>query len=84
MVTTKSELIKSAVLFEGEVLRLGLPVCRERLEKFEKKYKMKTETFLRKFEKGMLGDKPEWFDWLFEYKAYKHLRERLGAIRQIA
>ncbi len=37
MVMAKSELIKSAVLFEEEVLGLGLPVCRERLKRFEKK-----------------------------------------------
>ncbi len=33
--------------------------CKE----FEKKYKMNSVSFLRKFESGELGDDAQWFDW---------------------
>ncbi len=33
--------------------------CKE----FEKKYKMNSNLFLRKFESGELGDDAQWFDW---------------------
>lgn len=70
--------IKNALQFERDVFGLFLPIYEQKLKNFEKKYKMKSEDFFEKFNKGELGDNEEWFDWLFDYKAWKHLKEIVG------
>ena len=57
---------------------------KQELKQFEKKNKMKTKEFVKKFEKGELGDEEKWFDWLFAYKAYKHVKKRLEAFKGIS
>ncbi len=36
---------------------------RKTIKEFEVKYKISTRAFLKKFEKGQLGDEPDYFDW---------------------
>jgi len=35
----------------------------KQIKRFEKKYKIDTKTFLKKFEAGVLGDDQDFFDW---------------------
>ncbi len=42
----------------------------QRLVKFEEKYDMKSDIFIRDFESGKLGDDADWFDWLFVWEAW--------------
>lgn len=79
-----NSIIRNALLFEKEIFGLALPIYAQRLKEFEKNYGMSSTEFYQKFEKGELGDDPEWFDWLFEYKAYRHLKERLEVMESIA
>ena len=79
---TKS-LIKSSLNIEENILNLGLNKWRNKLKKFEKEHKISTETFVNKFNKGELGDDKKWFEWLFAYKAYNHVKEKLNLVKGI-
>ena len=76
-------IIRNALLFEKDLFCLGLQSYAGRLKEFEEKHGMSSQEFYKKFQEGELGDNPEWFDWLFEYKAYRHLKERLEAVERI-
>lgn len=80
---TNNSLIKNALLFEKEIFCLALPDYAERLKEFERNHSMTSDEFFEKFQNGVLGDDPEWFDWLFQYKAYKHLKERLKSMESL-
>ena len=77
-------IVKSGIKIEENIIRFSLNTYRRELHSFEKKYKMKTKDFVKKFESGKLDDKPEWFDWLFAYKAYLHVKKRLEAFKGIS
>ena len=81
-ISINDPLIKNAILFEKDIFFLAQESYVERLKKFEEKYKMSTKEFKKKFQEGKLGDEPEWFDWLFEYKALNHLKEKLRAMER--
>ncbi len=44
---------------------------------------MSREEFIQKFESGDLGDDAEWFDFLFAYRAYEHVRKKLKVVEEI-
>ncbi len=69
-------ILKSGILFKKKLLSVKVENYLKRLEVFEKKHKMKSEAFLKKFNSGELGDDEEWFDWLFVYEAYKKIIEQ--------
>lgn len=79
---TKS-LIRSSLNIEENILNLGLSKWKSRLKEFEKEHKISTETFVNKFNKGELGDDKKWFEWIFAYKAYNHVREKLNLVKGI-
>ena len=79
---TKS-LIKSSLNIEENVLNLGLNKWRNKLKEFEKEHKISTETFVKKFNKGELGDDKKWFEWIFAHKAYNHIKEKINLVKGI-
>jgi len=50
---------------------------------FEKKYKISRTDFIQKFESGELGDDAEWFEFLFAYRAFEHVKKKLKLIEEI-
>ncbi len=77
------------------ILRAGLNLQRklndiktekyfQRLIKFEEKYNMKSDTFIRDFESGKLGDDADWFDWLFVWKAWNKSVEKSQIIESLS
>jgi len=77
------------------ILRTGLNLQRklndiktekyfERLIKFEEKYNMKSDKFIREFESGKLGDDSDWFDWLFVWKAWNRSVEKSQIIESLS
>lgn len=80
---TKS-LIKSSLDKEGNILNLGLNKWKSKLREFEKENRISTETFVKKFNSGELGDDKKWFGWIFAYKAYKHIKEKLSLMKGIS
>ncbi|MCH8319264.1 MAG: hypothetical protein IIA88_12365 [Bacteroidetes bacterium] len=49
----------------------------QKLKYFEKKYKIKTADFVKRFEKGDMGDKEDFFEWLAIFKGKKHWEDKL-------
>ena len=80
---TKS-LIKSSLNKEENLLNLGLSKWKSKLREFEKENKISTEAFVKKFNSGKLGDDKKWFEWVFAYKAYNHIKEKLDLMKGIA
>jgi len=70
------QILKSGIVFKKKLLSVKAGNYLKRLKAFENKHKMKSETFLNKFNTGKLGDDEEWFDWLFVYEAYNRITEQ--------
>ena len=79
---TKS-LIKSSLNIEENILNLGLNKWKNKLNELKKEHKISTEKFVSKFNKGELGDDKKWFEWMFAYKAYNHVKEKLNLVKGI-
>ena len=75
--------VKSGLAIEENILKISLEEYKEDLETFERKYRMSSEIFIQKFESGDLGDDAKWFDFLFAYRAYEHVRKKLKLIEEI-
>ena len=76
-------IVKSGLAIEENILKLSLDEYKKDLETFERRYKMPREVFIQKFESGDLGDDAEWFDFLFAYRAYEHVKKKLKLIGEI-
>lgn len=77
-------LIRSSLTMEEKILNLGLHKWKIKLTEFEKEHNMSTEEFINKFNKGELGDDKIWFKWLFAFKAYAHIENKLRLIKKIS
>jgi len=69
-------ILKSSIALKQKLLKSKSESYRKRLKVFEKKYKMKSDHFIKAFNAGKLGDDEEWFDWLFLYEAYNKVTEQ--------
>jgi hypothetical protein len=66
-------LLRAGVALKEKILSTKADNYLRRLKAFEKKHRMKSEQFVKKFKMGKLGDDEEWFDWLFVYEAYQKI-----------
>ncbi|MBI5649512.1 MAG: hypothetical protein HZC40_03565 [Chloroflexi bacterium] len=48
------------------------------LRGYEKKYKMTSAEFYRRFQAAELEELPDFFDWRVEYNAYRNLKEKIA------
>ena len=44
-------------------IEFAIAMLRDEMAPYEKKYSMKWEEFIKKFEAGKLGDERHWFEW---------------------
>ncbi len=51
------------------------------LKEFERKYHISTQTFLKKFEGGLMGDETDYFDWYAFAKLLSQWQKTQSAIR---
>jgi hypothetical protein len=65
---------------ERALLRVKARILKGRIEDFEKRFNMKSEEFLEKFESGELGDDEEFFLWWSFLQALKGVEERMGIV----
>ena len=84
---TKNKIV-SSIINEGLNLKKialthSLRNYQSELGAFEKKYKMKSKIFVKKFESGILGDEASWFEWLFIYRAMQKTEEKLKLLKTI-
>jgi len=53
------------------------------LEEFEHKYQLNTDTFLKRFESGEIGDDADYFDWYAFARLLEQWRKTQSAIRSL-
>lgn len=80
----KLKIIKQGIIREKNIASLGIRSYLSAIKNFEKKYNMGTKEFLDRYKSGELGDDKKWFEWLFHYKAYRHLKGKIRAIKAIS
>ena len=66
-------LIRMAVENELKMLRAGIARTSSKLRGLEKKYKMNSQEFYDKFNRGELGDNMEYVRWAGEYETLQQL-----------
>ncbi len=77
-------LIKSAINFEISRLEIGLNKTNREIQKFEKKYEVSSETFLREYTaENLQGGDDEYISWLGEIKINDKMREELSNLKAI-
>jgi len=76
-------IIKSGLAIEENLLKMSLDEYGKDLAIIEKKYEISRTDFIQKFESGELGDDAEWFDFLFAYRAFEHVKKKLKLIEEI-
>ncbi len=64
-------------------LKIAINQTKKILEQFEKHYKMKTDSFYKKFQQGLLGDKIDFIEWAGEKEILNRLKNKLAEIREI-
>ena len=77
-------LLRSGLLLKARILNLRAENYLSRIKKFEKKYKMKSDIFIKQYRQGLLGDDEIWLDWLFVYEAYGKIIEQRKIIAELS
>jgi hypothetical protein len=75
-----SSIIVEALQRERALLRVKAKILKSRVEDFEKRFNMKSEEFLEKFESGELGDDEEFFLWWSFLQALRSVEERMKIV----
>lgn len=60
--------IKESLEREFNICANTISFYKRRIKALEKKYSMTTSSFLKKFEKGEMGDEQDFFDWYAFHK----------------
>ncbi len=76
-----SKTIDKLMEYKIEQLKKDLKEIKSKLCIFEKKYKMSSKNFIKKFESGKLGDDVNFIQWSSLYDMYVRIESRLNSIR---
>ena len=78
------EVLKEVMAMESSRLRYSLNLAKKRLKKFETKYNISSEKFIREWTaEDLPGKDLEYVEWAGEYKLYLTMNERLLVLRGI-
>ncbi len=79
-----AEILEEVLEKEALRLRYGMNLARNRLKKFEKKYNISSEIFIKEWAAEDLDGKDmEYVEWAGEYQFYAGLNERLRILESI-
>ena len=79
-----AEILIDALETEGSRLKYSLRLAKNRLRRFEKKYNVSSEKFIREWSaENLKGEDMEYVEWAGEYKLSLRLNERLVALKSI-
>ena len=67
LVTIAKE-VRESLKREFNISSRAISFYKKRIKSLEKKYRMTTSDFLKKFEKGDMGDEQDFFDWYAFHK----------------
>ncbi len=73
--------IKTSLKREHFLCSNAIAFYKSALKQFEKKYRLSTSAFLKKFEEGRMGDEADNFDWFAFAKLLAGWQKTLSAIR---
>lgn len=77
----QKQAVLTAVQREVDIGNFLVERYKEKLDYFEKKYKLSTGDFIGKFESGKLGDTEELFEWFAVAQAEKHWQGKLMELK---
>ena len=75
--------IKDSIHREIILLESKINLVKSEIKKFEKEYKLTSSGFLKKLEKGELGDSQDYFEWWGLIKGLKTLVDRLKKAKAV-
>jgi len=79
-----AEILEEVIEKETLRLRYGLNLARKRLKRFEKKYNVSSEIFMKEWAaEDLEGKDMEYVEWAGEYQFYAGLNERLHILESI-
>jgi len=73
--------IRSAINKETRMLEAGIEITEQALMDFEKRYKMASEDFFEKMERGEMGDSLDFIEWAGEYELLLKSKEKLKGLK---
>lgn len=78
------EILIDALKTEGSRLKYSLRLAKNRLKKFEKKYNVSSEKFIKEWSaENLKGEDMEYVEWAGEYQLSLRLNERLVTLKSI-
>ncbi|ODS31338.1 MAG: hypothetical protein SCARUB_03533 [Candidatus Scalindua rubra] len=75
--------IKESLEREYKICSRTISFYKREIKILEKKYKMTTASFLKKFEKGKTGDKQDFFDWYAFHKLLSSWTNTKNALKPL-
>ncbi len=73
--------LKSSLKREYTLCSNAVVFYKKALNKFEQKYHLNTNTFLKRFEAGQIGDDADYFDWYAFTKLLARWQKTQSALR---
>ena len=77
----QTDQIKTSLKREYHLYSNAMAFYKKALEEFEQKHQLATQTFLKRFEAGEMGDEADYFDWYAFAKLLARWRKTQSAIR---
>ncbi len=75
--------VQESLAIGKQILEGKLNSYTRRLQQFETKMNMDTQTFITRFENGELGDDKEWFEWDYVANVVRGLQKKLQDLETI-
>ncbi len=75
--------IKDSINREIILLESKIALMKSEIKQFEVKYHLVSSMFMKKFEKGELGDSQDYFEWWGLLKGLKTLEERMKKAKAV-
>ncbi len=76
--------LKEALETEASRLKYSLNLAKKRLKKFEKKYNVSSEKFIKEWSaEDLQGKDMEYVEWAGEYELFLRMNERFLVLRSI-
>ena len=77
-------ILKKSVEREKLSIKIAMSQTEEELTRFEKRYSMGTNSFIKKFRQGFLGDKSDFIEWAGEKEIFDRLKKQFSQIQEIS
>lgn len=77
-------LVRSGLAMKKAALSLNLKRYHQRLQEFEQRYHMDSQTFATRFRQGELGDEADWFEWEYVLQAYQETARQLKILERVS